>query len=156
MQGCWDVKSSYSLDDLLKRCVTWQTYGEGREGGREGEAPGPRGIDPPLCQEGRGWASLIGILHCYLVFSSFELRSASLSFLLFSCPWEFEAVHPRALFPSGIGDDGRSSLWRDVSAEQPLENCWSSLPPNTGPVPLLQWHALAPTLWGQEEQGRGF
>lgn len=156
LQVCWDAKSSCSLNDLLKRCVTWQTHGEGREGGREGEAPGTHGIDPPLRQEVRSWASLTGTLHCYLAFPSFELRSASLSFFLFSCPWEFETVHPRALFPSGIGGNGRSSLWRDVSVEQPLQNCWSSLPPNSCPVSVLRWHALAPTLWGQKEQGQGF
>ena len=64
----------------------------GRKGGREeGEAPGPHGIDPPLRQEIRGWASLIGILHCYLAFSSFELKSASLSFLLFF-PFSFFSI----------------------------------------------------------------
>ena len=82
-------------------------------------------------------------------------ESASLSFLLFFWPWEFETVHPRALYPNGIGDDGRSSLWRDVSAEQPLENCWSSLPPNSSPVPVLQWQALVQPCEARRNRDRG-
>ena len=136
-------------------CDVTDTWG--RKGGREGGG-GPRSSWHWPCPPSGG--SELGFSHRHPPLlpgiSFIWAESASLSFLLFFWPWEFETVHPRALFSSGIGDDGRSSLWRDASAEQPLENCWSSLPPNSGPVPRLQWHALVPTSWGQEEQGQGF
>lgn len=93
-----------SLNDLLKRCV-WNDRHMGKEGraGREGEAPGARyRPSPPSGGSELGFSYRHPPLLPGISFS-FELRSASLSFFLFSCPWEFETVHPRALFPSGRG-----------------------------------------------------